>query len=69
MSKRGHVQRSGDMVENGVQQDDTEQGRAYWEDKDVAECRSGGSRDQSHVIRVPEIESIVRWHRVGELRM
>jgi hypothetical protein len=37
--------------------------------KDVAECRSGGSRDQSHVIRVPEIESVVRWRRAGELRM
>jgi hypothetical protein len=37
--------------------------------KDVAECRSGGSRDWSHVIGVPEIESIVRWHRAEESRM
>jgi hypothetical protein len=34
--------------------------------KDVVECRSGGSCDQSHVIRVPEVESVVRWRRVGE---
>jgi hypothetical protein len=27
--------------------------------KDVAKCRSGGSCDQSHVIGVPEIESVV----------
>jgi hypothetical protein len=27
--------------------------------KDIAECRSGGSRDWSHVIRVPEVESVV----------
>jgi hypothetical protein len=33
MSKQGHVQRSGDVVENGVQQGDMEQGRAYWEYK------------------------------------
>jgi hypothetical protein len=26
--------------------------------KDVAECRSGGSRDRSHVIGVPEVESV-----------
>jgi hypothetical protein len=31
--------------------------------KDVAECRSGGSRDRSHVIGVPEIESVVQWRR------
>jgi hypothetical protein len=37
--------------------------------KEVAECRSGGSHDWIHVIRVPEIKSIVRWRRVGELRM
>jgi hypothetical protein len=36
--------------------------------KDVAECRSSGSRDRSHVVGVPEIESIVRWCGVGELR-
>jgi hypothetical protein len=36
--------------------------------KDIAECRSSGSRDWSHVIGVPEVESVVRWHRVGELR-
>jgi hypothetical protein len=29
MSKQGHVRRSGDVVENRVQQDDMEQGRAY----------------------------------------
>jgi hypothetical protein len=33
MSKQGHVWRSGDVVKNGVQQDDMEQGRAYWEYK------------------------------------
>jgi hypothetical protein len=33
MSKQGHVWRSGDMVKSGVQQDDTEQGQPYWEDK------------------------------------
>jgi hypothetical protein len=37
--------------------------------KDVAECRSGGSRDQSHMIGVLEIESVMRWRRAGELRM
>jgi hypothetical protein len=37
--------------------------------KDVAECRSGVSRDRSHVVGVPEGESIVRWRRVGEPRM
>jgi hypothetical protein len=26
--------------------------------KDVAKCRSGGSRDRSHVIGVPEVESV-----------
>jgi hypothetical protein len=26
--------------------------------KDVAKCRSGGSRDLSHVIGAPEVESI-----------
>jgi hypothetical protein len=26
--------------------------------KDVAKCKSGGSRDRSHVIGVPEVESI-----------
>jgi hypothetical protein len=36
--------------------------------KDVAECRSHGSRDWSQVIGVPEVESVVRWHRVGESR-
>jgi hypothetical protein len=36
--------------------------------KDVAKCRSGGSRDWSHVIRVLEIESVMRWRRAGELR-
>jgi hypothetical protein len=36
--------------------------------KDVAECRSGGSRDQSHVIGVPEVESVVRWRRAGGSR-
>jgi hypothetical protein len=34
--------------------------------KDIAECRSGGSRDRSHMTGVPEIESVVRWRRVGE---
>jgi hypothetical protein len=33
VSKASHVRGSGDMVKNGVQQDDTEQGRAYWEYK------------------------------------
>jgi hypothetical protein len=37
--------------------------------KGVAKGRSGGSCDQSHVIRVPEIESVVRWRRAGESRM
>jgi hypothetical protein len=37
--------------------------------KDVAECRSGGSRDRSHVVGIPEIEGAVRWHRADELRM
>jgi len=37
--------------------------------KDVAECRSGGSHDQSHVVGVPEIESVVRWRRAGESRV
>jgi hypothetical protein len=37
--------------------------------KDVAESRSGRSCDRSHVIGVPEVESIVRWHRAGESRM
>jgi hypothetical protein len=37
--------------------------------KDVAECRSGGSRDRNHVIGVPEIESAARWCRAGESRM
>jgi len=27
--------------------------------KDVAECRSGGSHDRSHMIRVLEIESVM----------
>jgi hypothetical protein len=27
--------------------------------KDVAECSSGGSRDRSHVVGVPEVESVV----------
>jgi hypothetical protein len=27
--------------------------------KNVAKCRSGGSRDRSHVVGVPEIESAV----------
>jgi hypothetical protein len=27
--------------------------------KDVAKCSSGGSHDRSHVIGVPEIESVV----------
>jgi hypothetical protein len=40
-----------------------------WKIKDIAECRPGGSHDRSHVIRVPEIESVVQWHRVGELIM
>jgi hypothetical protein len=31
-----------------------------WKIKDVVECRSRGSRDQSHVIRVMEFESVVR---------
>jgi hypothetical protein len=26
--------------------------------KDVAKCRSGGSRDRSHVTGVPEVKSI-----------
>jgi hypothetical protein len=37
--------------------------------KDVAECRSGGSRDRSHVVGVPEIESVMLWHRAGESRV
>jgi hypothetical protein len=37
--------------------------------KDIAECRSGGSRDRSHVIGVPEVKSVVRWRRAGESRM
>jgi len=37
--------------------------------KDVAECRSGGSHDRSHVVGVPEIESVVRWRRAGESRV
>jgi hypothetical protein len=37
--------------------------------KDVAKRRSGGSHDQSHVIRVPEIESVVRRRGAGELIM
>jgi hypothetical protein len=37
--------------------------------KDVAECRSGGSRDWSHMVGVPEIESVVRWRGVGESRV
>jgi hypothetical protein len=37
--------------------------------KEVAECRSGGSRDRSHVIEVLEIESTMRWRRAGESRM
>jgi hypothetical protein len=36
--------------------------------KDVAECRSGGSHDRSHVIGVLEVENIVRWHRAEESR-
>jgi hypothetical protein len=35
--------------------------------KDIAECRSSGSCDWSHVIGVPEVESIVQWCRAGEL--
>jgi hypothetical protein len=37
--------------------------------KDVAEYRSSGSRDWSHMIGVPEVESVVRWRRAGESRM
>jgi hypothetical protein len=37
--------------------------------KDEAECRSGGSCDWSHVVGVPEIESVVRWRRAGESRV
>jgi hypothetical protein len=33
--------------------------------RDVAECRSGGSCDQSHMIGVMEFESVVRWHGAG----
>jgi hypothetical protein len=36
--------------------------------KDVAKCRSGGSRDRSHVIGVPEVESVMQWCRAGESR-
>jgi hypothetical protein len=36
--------------------------------KDVAECRSGGSHDGCHVIEVPEVESVVQWHRARESR-
>jgi hypothetical protein len=37
--------------------------------KDVAECRSGGSHDWSHVVGVPEIESIVQWLGTGGSRV
>jgi hypothetical protein len=33
--------------------------------KDIAECRSRGSRDRSHVIGVPEFEGVVQWRGVG----
>jgi hypothetical protein len=53
VSKASHVWGSGDMVKNGVQQDDTEQGRAYWEYmRTWQKCRSGGSRDWGHVTGV-----------------
>jgi hypothetical protein len=48
VSKASHVRGSGDMVENGVQQDDTEQGRAYWEYK----RRSRNVDPVGHVTRV-----------------
>jgi hypothetical protein len=38
-----------------------------WKIKDVAECRSGGSHDQSHVIGVTEFKSVVQWRRVGRV--
>jgi len=37
--------------------------------KDIAECRSGGSCDRSHVVGVLEIESVVRWRGAGESRV
>jgi hypothetical protein len=33
--------------------------------KDVTECRSGGSHDRSHIIRVPEFKGVVQWRGVG----
>jgi hypothetical protein len=35
--------------------------------KDVAECRSGGSHDRSHMVGVPETESVVRWCGVRQI--
>jgi hypothetical protein len=33
--------------------------------KDIAECRSRGSRDQSHVIGVTEFKGVVQWCEAG----